>query len=122
MAYLSSDPRATLRAVALQCLSRLALQASRSNAFVGDEFHVILSVIEDVAAPPALHVLTFQLLKKVSFRSESKTPITFQLILACPCGVLRQLVNRFLQLCTHDFNYTLVFGEVSFIQLMLQFH
>ena len=101
MTYLSSDPCATLRAVALQCLSRLGLQAARSNAFVGDEFHVILSVIEEVDAPPALHVLTFQLLKKVSYTSESKTPAsTVQLILACPCRVL--------QLCTHDFNYSLL--------------
>ena len=78
MAYLSSDPRATLRAVALQCLSRLALQAARLNAFIGDEFRVILSVIEEVDAPPALHVLTFQLLKRVSYTSDSKDSCKLQ--------------------------------------------
>lgn len=65
MAYISSDPRATVRAVALECLSKLALQAARSAVFHEKDFAVLYSVIEDIAAAPAVLALAYQVIKKV---------------------------------------------------------
>lgn len=65
MAYISSDPRATVRAVALDCLSKLALQAARSAVFHEKDFAVLYSVIEDIAAAPAVLALAYQIIKKV---------------------------------------------------------
>lgn len=64
-AYVSSDPRATVRAVALQCLSKLASQAVRSTISSMWNFSVLLSVAEDDVAASALRVLAFEVLHKV---------------------------------------------------------
>ncbi|KAG0565001.1 hypothetical protein KC19_8G155500 [Ceratodon purpureus] len=65
-AYVSSDPRATVRAVALQCLSKLACQAVRIRVSNMWNFSVLLSVAEDSVAAPALRVLAFEVLHKLS--------------------------------------------------------
>lgn len=64
-AYVSSDPRATVRAVALQCLSKLACQAVRTRVSSMWNFSVLLSVAEDNVAAPALRELAFDVLHKV---------------------------------------------------------
>lgn len=64
-AYVSSDPRATVRAVALQCLSKLASRAARSSVSSMWDFSVLLSVAEDNTAAPALRALAFEVLHKV---------------------------------------------------------
>lgn len=65
-AYLSSDPRAKVRAVALQCLSKLASRAARCRVSSMWDFSVLLSVAEDSSAAPALRVLAFEVLHKLS--------------------------------------------------------
>lgn len=65
-AYVSSDPRAAVRAVALHCLSKLASQAARSLVSRNWNFSILLSVAEDTAAAPALRVLAFNVLQKLS--------------------------------------------------------
>lgn len=64
-AYVSSDPRATVRAVALQCLSKLASRAARSTVSSKWDFSVLLSVAQDNTAAPALRGLAFEILHKV---------------------------------------------------------
>lgn len=63
---MSSDPRAAVRAVALHCLSKLASQAARSLVSRNWNFSILLSVAEDTAAAPALRVLAFNVLQKLS--------------------------------------------------------
>jgi hypothetical protein len=64
-AYVNSDPRATVRAVALQCLSKLASRAVKSRVSSMWNYSVLLSVVSDNVAAPALRVLAFEVLHKV---------------------------------------------------------
>ncbi len=65
-AYISADPRAEVRALALQCFLRLIPQAARAGAFGSSEFNVLLAIIEDSNTVPALHILALQVIRKVS--------------------------------------------------------